>query len=61
MSRADIVGLLDAVAVVAGAFDHAGVGAVAAGAVEVARVGDLAAELGELVVEAVRGKTPPGR
>jgi hypothetical protein len=61
MADTDVGGLLDPVAVVAGAFDDAGVATVTASAVQMPVLGDLAGDLGEYVVQAIRGKTPPDR
>jgi hypothetical protein len=58
---AGVVGLFDAVAVVASAFDHARVAAVAAGVVQVAAGGDVLADGGKQPAQAVRGKRSPGR
>jgi hypothetical protein len=61
MADTDVGRLLDRVAVVAGAFDDAGVGPVTASAVQMPVLGDLAGDLDEYVPQAVRGKTPPDR
>ncbi|BCB74252.1 hypothetical protein GCM10022251_82790 [Phytohabitans flavus] len=59
MAGAGVVGLFDSVAVVAHAFDDAGVAAVAV-LVEVSVVGDVGADGGDEVVAVVRGKMPSG-
>lgn len=53
------VGFLDAVAVVAGAFDRARAAAVAPFGVD--RCGDLGQDVGQGVVSVLRGKNPPYR
>jgi hypothetical protein len=52
-------GFLDAVVVVAGAFDGAGTGAFAAGWVE--QAGDVGQQAGEGVIPVLRGECPPSR
>lgn len=54
-----VVGFLDAVAVVTGAFDRAGTGPVTPGWVGLA--GDLGEDVGYGVVLVLRGKSPPCR
>jgi len=60
VAGAGVVGLFDTVAVVAHAFDDAGIAAVA-GAVEVSTAGDIDADDGDEVVAMIRGKRPPGQ
>jgi len=59
VADADVAGFLDAVVVVAGAFDHAGVAAVASRRVELA--GDLGVDAGQGAVPVLRGGKPPYR
>jgi hypothetical protein len=61
MAGADVCGPFDAVAVVAGAFDDAGVTAVAAWWVEVLLAGYISVGFGEGGLQVLRGKRPPGR
>jgi hypothetical protein len=59
VAGADVAGSLDAVAVVAGTFDHAGVAAVAPFRVGLA--GDLGQDVGQDAVPVLRGENPPFR
>ena len=47
VADAGVGGFLDPVVVVAGAFDHPGIGAVTSGGVEVAAAGDVGVNLGQ--------------
>jgi hypothetical protein len=60
VSDAVVAGFLDAVGVVPGALDDAGVGAVAAG-VEVVLAGDAGHQPGEDALAVIRGKKPGRR
>jgi hypothetical protein len=59
VAGAGFAGFLDAVAVMAGAFDGAGAGAVASGGVELA--GDLGVDAGDGLSPVLRGEWPPSR
>jgi hypothetical protein len=59
VSGAGVAGSFDAVAVVAGSFDHARVAAVAPLRVELA--GDLGEDAGQDAVDVLRGENPPYR